>query len=269
MAWDGPILTDSGGFQVFSLDGLRRRSTEEGVEFQSHLDGSRRFFTPERVMQIERILGADVIMQFDNVVPGQSEGRPGTRGDGAERALARALRRGVRAARGAQTTRDDRCCSPIVQGGSTRSSGASRRERSRRCTTGPGYGIGGLSVGEAKPDMYAMLDVVDDALPDARPRYLMGVGFPRTWSRGAPRRGPVRLRGARRAWGGTGSVHRRGAPQHQAHRVPAGTAAARHGVRGVARAGASRGRTCGTCSRATRCWGRAFSPCTMYISWSP
>src|SRR5919112_1180148 len=72
MAWDGPILTDSGGFQVFSLEGLRRID-EEGVEFQSHLDGSRRFFTPERVMQIERNLGADVIMQFDHVPPGQAE----------------------------------------------------------------------------------------------------------------------------------------------------------------------------------------------------
>ncbi len=72
MQWPGPILTDSGGFQVFSLEGLRKVS-EEGVEFQSHIDGSRRFFTPESVMQIERNLGADVIMQFDHVIPGQSD----------------------------------------------------------------------------------------------------------------------------------------------------------------------------------------------------
>src|SRR5687767_6599063 len=72
MAWDGPILTDSGGFQVFSLETLRT-VTEEGVEFRSHIDGSKRFFTPESVMQIERNLGADVIMQFDHVIPGQSE----------------------------------------------------------------------------------------------------------------------------------------------------------------------------------------------------
>src|SRR5215212_3067789 len=72
MQWKGPILTDSGGFQVFSLEGLRKVS-EEGVEFQSHIDGSRRFFTPESVMRIERNLGADVIMQFDHVIPGQSD----------------------------------------------------------------------------------------------------------------------------------------------------------------------------------------------------
>src|SRR5215217_6521649 len=72
MNWDRPILTDSGGFQVFSLEGLRKVS-EDGVEFQSHIDGSRRFFTPESVMQIERNLGADVIMQFDHVIPGQSD----------------------------------------------------------------------------------------------------------------------------------------------------------------------------------------------------
>ncbi|MGZ3499824.1 MAG: tRNA guanosine(34) transglycosylase Tgt, partial [Gemmatimonadaceae bacterium] len=84
MRWDGPILTDSGGFQVFSLEGLRTIG-EQGVEFQSHIDGSRRFFTPEIVMQIERNLGADVIMQFDHVIPGQSE--PAVARDASERSL--------------------------------------------------------------------------------------------------------------------------------------------------------------------------------------
>ena len=84
MKWSGPILTDSGGFQVFSLAGLRKVS-EEGVEFQSHIDGSRRFFTPESVMQIERNLGADVIMQFDHVIPGQSD--EATARDASERSI--------------------------------------------------------------------------------------------------------------------------------------------------------------------------------------
>ena len=84
MRWDGPILTDSGGFQVFSLAQLRTLS-EEGVEFQSHLDGSRRFFTPELVMQIERNIGADVIMQFDHVIPGQSD--EATARDASERSI--------------------------------------------------------------------------------------------------------------------------------------------------------------------------------------
>src|SRR6266513_3329360 len=84
MQWNGPILTDSGGFQVFSLEGLRTID-EEGVEFQSHIDGSRRFFTPEIVMQIERNLGADVIMQFDHVIPGQSS-EPSAR-DASERSI--------------------------------------------------------------------------------------------------------------------------------------------------------------------------------------
>src|SRR5512141_866450 len=89
MLWDGPILTGAGGFQVFSLEGLRKVS-EEGVEFQSHIDGSRRFFTPETVMRIERNLGADVIMQFDHVIPGQSD-EPNAR-DASERSV-RWLRR--------------------------------------------------------------------------------------------------------------------------------------------------------------------------------
>jgi queuine tRNA-ribosyltransferase len=176
MGWDGPILTDSGGFQVFSLETMRTLD-EDGVEFRSHVDGSRRRFTPESVMRLERLLGADIIMQFDHVVPGQ-----------ASHAVARdAAERSVRWLARAQTafealTRDGtgprQALFPIVQGGIhpdlRRASAASIADLGDWA----GFGIGGLSVGEAKSDMYTILDVVDAELPADRPRYLMGVGFP-------------------------------------------------------------------------------------------
>jgi queuine tRNA-ribosyltransferase len=172
MQWKGPILTDSGGFQVFSLEGLRTID-EDGVDFRSHIDGSLRRFTPERVMQIERNLGADVVMQFDHVVPGQSEAAVAR--DAMERSirwLGRCLAEFERLGSGEQAL------FPIVQGGIH----ADLRRESARAIRDMhdwhGYGIGGLSVGEAKPDMYGMIEVVDEALPTDRPRYLMGVGFP-------------------------------------------------------------------------------------------
>jgi queuine tRNA-ribosyltransferase len=198
MNWDGPILTDSGGFQVFSLQGLRTVS-EDGVEFRSHIDGSSHVFTPESVMQIERNLGADVIMQFDHVIPGQSE--ESVARDASERSL-RWLARCVAAVERIQaggpppTTTiapepqlpgttfplpapsHPQALFPIVQGGIHPSL---RREAARSIRDSghwPGFGIGGLSVGEAKPDMYRILEVVDVELPRDRPRYLMGVGFP-------------------------------------------------------------------------------------------
>ena len=196
MGWSGPMLTDSGGFQVFSLESLRT-VTEDGVEFRSHIDGSRHRFTPESVMQIERNLGADVIMQFDHVIPGQSvelEAR-----DASERSIRWLVRCKTELERIAQRepgtgNREPRLLGgpvprspfpvpsqalfPIVQGGIH---AHLRREASRAIQSEGdwlGYGIGGLSVGESKPDMYAMLDVVNDELPEDRPRYLMGVGFP-------------------------------------------------------------------------------------------
>jgi queuine tRNA-ribosyltransferase len=188
MQWDGPILTDSGGFQVFSLEGLRTIA-EDGVEFRSHLDGSLQQFTPESVMQIERNLGADVIMQFDHVVPGQSPH------DLAQVAMERSIR-WLRRCRIAfdQLQAEDldaptpvQALFPIVQGGIH----ADLRQASARAIRSEGdwvgYGIGGLSVGEAKPDMYAMLDVVDGELPVDRPRYLMGVGFPEDLVEGVAR----------------------------------------------------------------------------------
>ena len=190
MRWDRPILTDSGGFQVFSLAQLRTIN-EEGVEFQSHIDGSRRFFTPESVMQIERNLGADVIMQFDHVIPGQSD-EPSAR-DASERSirwLARCLSEVQRLEQGqpledtpreefpADNPRNRQALFPIVQGGIH---AELRREASQAIQSmneWTGFGIGGLSVGEDKDAMYEMIEVVDDALPKTHPRYLMGVGFP-------------------------------------------------------------------------------------------
>src|SRR5687768_10829191 len=182
MAWDGPILTDSGGFQVFSLEGLRSVD-EDGVEFRSHIDGSRRRFTPESVMQIQRNLGADVIMQFDHVIPGQSTFAEAQ--DASERSI-RWLERCVEEVRRQKAeVRQDNTPSPkpqalfpIVQGGIH----AELRTQAARTIRGMddwlGVAIGGLSVGESKSDMYAMLDLLHPELPTNRPRYLMGVGFP-------------------------------------------------------------------------------------------
>jgi queuine tRNA-ribosyltransferase len=185
MAWDGPILTDSGGYQVFSLEGLRTVD-EDGVEFRSHIDGSRRRFTPESVIQIQRNLGADVIMQFDHVIPGQSSFSDAQ--DASERSI-RWLERCLKEARGqrpeARGTAESRVTShgsqalfPIVQGGIH----PELRMQAARTIGGmsdwEGVAIGGLSVGEAKQDMYAILDLLHPELPAERPRYLMGVGFP-------------------------------------------------------------------------------------------
>jgi len=186
MGWSGPILTYSGGFQVFSLASLRTVD-EDGVDFRSHLDGSIRRFTAESVMQIERNLGADVIMQFDHVIPGQSD--YDTARDASERSI-RWLQRCERAlARLASEDPLDRNQSlfPIVQGGIHEEL---RRGAVRAIVDGGewnGFGIGGLSVGEAKPDMYRILEVVDDMLPTTRPRYLMGVGFPEDLVEGVKR----------------------------------------------------------------------------------
>jgi queuine tRNA-ribosyltransferase len=185
MHWDGPILTDSGGFQVFSLEGLRTVD-EDGVDFRSHIDGSKRRFTPESVMRIERNLGADVIMQFDHVIPGQSEVVVAR--DASERSL-RWLARCAAAFerlnrddsiqhRADQEPRTDQALFPIVQGGIHADLRREAARAIRDMGDWKGYGIGGLSVGEAKPDMYRILEEVHEVLPAERPRYLMGVGFP-------------------------------------------------------------------------------------------
>jgi queuine tRNA-ribosyltransferase len=173
MGWNGPILTDSGGFQVFSLASLRD-VTEDGVDFRSHIDGSTRTFTPESVIQLQVNLAADVIMQFDHVVPGQSD--ESTARDASERSI-RWLQR-CSDAFGSHGDPTRQALFPIIQGGIH---GHLRRDAAATIAgmgDWHGFGVGGLSVGERKDDMYRMLEVVDGSLPRARPRYLMGVGFP-------------------------------------------------------------------------------------------
>ena len=168
MNWQRPILTDSGGFQVFSLAKLND-ITDEGVRFSSHIDGSRHFFTPELVMEIENSLGADIIMQFDEC------SEYGADRDYARRALDRTVRWLERCA--AAHGRPDQALFPIVQGNLYEDlrleSVAAARPFARY-----GIGIGGLSVGEPKPRMYEILDAMRPALPEDVPRYLMGVGSP-------------------------------------------------------------------------------------------
>src|SRR6266853_3416830 len=172
MGWERPLLTDSGGFQVFSLEGFRRVD-DDGVEFQSHVDGGRRRLTPERATEIQWTLGADIAMAFDHVVPGGEEEAS------ARDALERTLRWLERCAkRHAELTASyNQTLWPILQGGAHL---ALRTEGLRRISDmGPwtGLAIGGLSVGEPKAVMYDMLERLEPKLP-ALPRYLMGVGFP-------------------------------------------------------------------------------------------
>ena len=176
MGWSGPLLTDSGGFQVFSLEGLRTVD-ESGVEFRSHIDGSMRHFTPESVMQIERNIGADVVMQFDHVIPGASDEARAR--DASERSLRWLTRcRDGFDALGVTGEYPEQALFPIMQGGIHAALRRDAAQAIQDMGDWEGLGIGGLSVGEGKPDMYAMLDVTDDALRTDRPRYLMGVGFP-------------------------------------------------------------------------------------------
>ena len=185
MAWDGPILTDSGGFQVFSLAALND-VTEDGVSFRSHIDGSARHFTPESVMQIETNLGADVIMQFDHVIPGQS-GHAAAK-DAMERSLRWLERCRTEFARlHAVDGAPRQTLFPIVQGGIHRDLRKAAAESIADYAQWDGIAIGGLSVGEEKPAMYEMLEVCDDAIPHDRPRYLMGVGFPEDLIEGVAR----------------------------------------------------------------------------------
>ena len=175
MAWDGPILTDSGGFQVFSLEGFREVD-DDGVDFQNHVDGGRLRITPERATEIQWQLGADVIMAFDHVVPGDAD-RALTR-DALERTTRWTARCRERHAALQQERPQAQTLWPIVQGGTHADL---RLEAARQIMDqGPwtGVAIGGLSVGESKALMYDMLETTVPALPTPLPRYLMGVGFP-------------------------------------------------------------------------------------------
>lgn len=172
--FDRPILTDSGGFQVFSLTGIRKL-TEDGCEFRSHIDGSKHFFSPERVMDIERTIGADIIMAFDECPPGTADYAY------AQNSLTLTHNWLERCVTQFNSTLPKygyhQALFPIVQGCIYKD----LRQESARFVTdldAEGYAIGGLAVGEPTDVMYEMIEVVNDILPQAKPRYLMGVGTP-------------------------------------------------------------------------------------------
>ncbi len=172
--WERPILTDSGGFQVFSLSAIRKL-TEEGAHFRSHIDGSKHLFTPENVVDIQRIIGSDIMMALDECAPGTAD-RAYTR-----RSLdltKRWLERGWKHYKETEPHYGHyQSYFPIVQGCTYPDL---RREAARHAVAlgADGYAIGGLAVGEPAEVMYDMIEVVNDILPEDRPRYLMGVGTP-------------------------------------------------------------------------------------------
>jgi len=175
MGWNGPILTDSGGFQVFSL-GAMRKITEEGVKFASPIDGSKLFLSPEISMQIQRSLNSDIVMQFDECTPYEIDGRPATTEEAAK-SMRMSLRWAQRSMNEFKSGENPNALFGIVQGG--------MYERLRDESLGgleeidfPGLAIGGLSVGEPKEDMMRILEHVGPRLPENKPHYLMGVGTP-------------------------------------------------------------------------------------------
>ncbi|MDR2055358.1 MAG: tRNA guanosine(34) transglycosylase Tgt, partial [Desulfovibrio sp.] len=175
-AWPGAILTDSGGFQVFSLNSLRK-IREEGVEFRSHLDGSRHLFTPEKVVSIQRNLHSDIMMVLDECVPYGADYAY------TEKSLALTTRWAERARAAFPAGEGENLLFGIVQGGFFRD----LRCRSAReiCSLNfDGFAVGGLSVGESKAEMHEMIRYIAPLLPDGRPRYLMGVGTPLDIARG-------------------------------------------------------------------------------------
>jgi len=172
MAWERPLLTDSGGFQVFSLEGFRKVD-EDGVEFQSHVDGGRRRLTPETAIEIQAKLDADVAMAFDHVIPGGAD--EATARDALERTL-RWLARCQK--RHAELKKSDQTLWPIIQGGTLPALRTECLDRILEIGPWTGIAIGGLSVGEPKDKMYQTIDVLEARLPATLPRYLMGVGFP-------------------------------------------------------------------------------------------
>ena len=172
--WDRPILTDSGGFQVFSLTGIRKLK-EEGCEFQSHIDGSRHFFTPENVMDTERVIGADIMMAFDECPPGQSDYRYAEK---SLRLTQRWLERCVKRFRETEPLYGyQQSLFPIVQGCTYKDL---RQDAAKHVADigADGNAIGGLAVGEPTEVMYEMIEIVNGILPKDKPRYLMGVGTP-------------------------------------------------------------------------------------------
>ncbi len=209
MNWDRPILTDSGGFQIMSLASLRKL-TEEGVTFSSHIDGSKHHLTPERSMEIQRLLGSDIVMAFDEC--------PALPAD--EARVADSMRLSMRWAQRSRDAFGDRpghALFGIMQGGVTRS----LREESAEALTRigfDGYAVGGLAVGEGQATMFDVLDYAPGLLPEDKPRYLMGVGKPDDIV-GAVKRGidmmdcvlPTRSGRTGQAWTRRGQVNLRNA----------------------------------------------------------
>ncbi len=167
MNWDRPILTDSGGFQVFSLGDLRKIS-EEGVEFQSHLDGSRHFMTPEKSIEIQNIIGSDIMMCFDECAPADADY------EYTRKSMEMTSRWAARC-KDAHARPDEQALFGIVQGGMFEDLRA-RSAHDLVAMDFPGYSIGGLSVGESKDTMFHLLDTTVPLLPKDKSRYLMGVG---------------------------------------------------------------------------------------------
>ena len=169
MNWDRPILTDSGGFQVFSLGPLRK-ITEEGVHFRSHIDGSKHFISPEKAMEIQNALGSDIMMAFDECAP-----YPADR-EYVKNSLERTTR-WLKRCKEAHKNTEKQALFGIIQGGMYKD----LREQSAKEILEldlPGYAVGGLSVGEPKELMYEVLDYTVPLMPEDKPRYLMGVGSP-------------------------------------------------------------------------------------------
>ena len=172
--WDRPILTDSGGFQVFSLTGIRKLK-EEGCEFRSHIDGSKHFFTPEYVIDTQRVIGADIMMAFDECPPGDSDYQY------AKKSLALTQRWLDRCIKQFDNTKPlygyEQTLFPIVQGCTFKDL---RQDAAKHVADkgADGNAIGGLAVGEPTEVMYEMIEVVNEILPKDKPRYLMGVGTP-------------------------------------------------------------------------------------------
>ncbi len=174
MNWDGAILTDSGGFQIFSLEGFRKINNE-GVTFQSHLDGSKHHFTPERIVDIQRIIGSDFMMMLDVCPPGDADTKVWM--DALKQTTAWA-ERGMKHYRNTEPIYGyHQVLLPIVQGGTHRDM---RKQSACELVEldAEAYAIGGLAVGEPKPDMLDTVQLMDECLPKDKPRYLMGVGTP-------------------------------------------------------------------------------------------